>query len=572
MPMYAKPDKTGTAPPPLHKKKPSKKGKKPSKKKKKPKKKPKKGSKLPLDTTKPLPAHKVTVNRPHKKPVVLMAKPSNYKPKGFHNKKTPMHKKKPVKKPKKVKTHTRKRPIRRPKSPKDHTPYFFNPYNPYETPDPKSPVRHRRPPPRPFEIPRTPKKPVSSNPMYAPLKPNYVYMQPHRPPPFPSPEQFHPRIYKGVPNQPLGIIPPQGIPYWKPKPDGIHYRPEKTPPVPRLKDKNGKPGKWIPYFYYPIPFKTKDKKMKPIYVPQYILVPHDFKPSSAPESIPVLVTPILKKDTPYKPNNLETYPMPILNKPVDPTLRNRIKNYKKAKQVIALRKKLNRKMRKDKKFRPERPCKDEDLFCRRIQHRNLVVNKNKELRRIERMCKNRRNIRRCYNDMKNRLFRHRPEYVSDWPEIPIYNPKKFKFMGFTKKCKSWYVGVIVNRHFVHKKQWKIKDYSYDRKGKVKYCKGYFTAPVFKRISYGGRFGRAYLAKLKASDVNELCNQNLDVVLNNSNFKNGRSHEDKLKKDCQLKFGDGSVGKMDQVIKDPTLREIHAFEFDKMTVRKIGHGV
>jgi len=259
----------------------------------------------------------------------------------------------------------------------------------------------------------------------------------------------------------------------------------------------------------------------------------------------VLVTPILRKGKPYTPPSyFETYKMPVLKKPVDPSLRQKRKHYKKVKQVIKLRKKYNRKMKKDKHYRPPRPCKEEDIFCRRVQHRNIRANKAKELRRINRICRNKRNIRRCYIDKRDRLFRQKPQYVSDWPEIPIYNPKKFKFLGFTRKCESWYVGVIMNRHFIHKKQWKIKDYSYDTRGKVKYCKGFFTAPLFKRISYGGKFGKAYLAKLKAEDVNELCNQNLGVVLNKTLFKRGRLHKDKLKKDCTLKFGDGSIGKMD----------------------------
>ena len=93
-----------------------------------------------------------------------------------------------------------------------------------------------------------------------------------------------------------------------------------------------------------------------------------------------------------------------------------------------------------------------------------MANKQKDLRAIQRKCRDQTEIQKCYDGEKAQLFGRKPEYISDWPEIPIYNPKKYKFMGFTKKCKGWYVGVIVNRHFINHKQWKIKDYSFDTRG------------------------------------------------------------------------------------------------------------
>ena len=225
-------------------------------------------------------------------------------------------------------------------------------------------------------------------------------------------------------------------------------------------------------------------------------------------------------------------------------------------------------MRKDKSYIPPRVCQEEDIFCRRVQHRNLIANKKNELKKIEEKCKASKNTRRCFTELEGDLFRLKPEYASDWPEIPIYNPKKFKFMGFTKRCKEWYVGVVINRHFVHKKEWKINDYSFDSKGKVKYCKGYIQAPVMKRISNAGRYGKAYLAKLRASDVKELCKQNLSLVVNKYSKINGKEFDDKLRRECELQFGDGSVGKIDTVINNPNTREVHAFEFDKMRVEKI----
>ena len=141
-------------------------------------------------------------------------------------------------------------------------------------------------------------------------------------------------------------------------------------------------------------------------------------------------------------------------------------------------------------------------------------------------------------------------------------------MGFTKKCKGWYVGVIVNRHFINSKQWKIKDYSFDTRGQVKYCRGYIFGPVFKKISSGRKYGRAYLLKLRTSDVSELCRQNLFVVLNKFNDDEGKRKADSLMKQCLVRFGDGTVDEVDVLLKNPNLKEVHAFEFDKMTINKM----
>jgi hypothetical protein len=426
-------------------------------------------------------------------------------------------------------------------------PYYFNPYNP--SPPPPKPTKanphpkHKPPKPLPYIIPPAPKKP-KSRPYFTPPLPTYVYPIPHRRPPFPAPKPFIPSIYKGVPNQPLGVIPPHAIPFWKPQPKAVVFMPRKKPPKPDHM------GKWVPYFHYPIPFRDKRNK-KPVYVPQFVYVPKNWKPvkGKKPDFVPVRIVPPLGKKKGHKPEGLVDYKMPVLLKPVDPKLRNKMKHYKKKKQVRKERKRRNKKMKKDKKYRPKRPCNQNDIFCRRVELRNLKANKDKHLRKVKAICKNSAKPSLCNMESKNRLFRKHPEYAAEYPEIPLYNPLKSRFMGFKEKCKEWYIGVIVNRHFIHKHQWHIKDYSYDKHGNVRFCKGWMTVPVLRKIQYktgvnGGNpfdnMNTEVLQKLSRKDVEEICLKNLGVVLNVRRRRDKEWHRDKLMKECLLKYGDGEV--------------------------------
>lgn len=473
--------------------------------------------------------------------------------------KDPEHKN-PKKKPKRSKRHPpikdRKHPHHDPSHPphKDNEkpkepeapeisepplpPYYFNPYNP--APPPKS---HLPPPkPKPYIVPPLVKSKPKSRPHFTPPKPKYVYPIPHRPPPFPPvPEKHKPSIYKPTPNQPLGLIPPHAIPFWKPKPKDANYLPITPPPAPK------KPkGKWMPYFYYPIPFKHKKNK-NPVYKPQYVFVPKKYKPAKKkPESVPVYITPPLEphKKNDY-PERYHLYKMPVLTKPIDPQIRGKLKHRKKMKKVRKERKKRNKKMKENPKYRP-RTCKEKEIFCRRTEMRNLKANKDKELRKIDHKCSNASNKEICNKVHKNQLFVKHPEYTTDYPDIPIYNPTKFKFLGFKKKCKQYYVGVIMNRHFINRHQWKVKDYSFDTGGNIRYCEGWFTAPIFRRIrNHSFKFNtldnmskEIKFEELKKEDIAELCHHNLDTILNLKNRKEFRWNRDEVEKQCMLRFGDG----------------------------------
>jgi len=317
--------------------------------------------------------------------------------------------------------------------------------------------------------------------------------------------------------------------------------PREKPPCPDSQ------GKWIPYFHYPIPFRDR-RNNRPVYVPQFVYVPKSYKPGKKqPGYVPVRIVPPMKKGVNDKPKGLVDYKMPVVTKPIDPKLRNQAKHYKKKKAVRKERKKRNKKIKKDKKYKPPRACERKDVFCRRVELRNLKANKKKELRRAKEICKNSSHPESCYLSAKNHLYHKHPEYAAEYPEIPIFNPLKFRFMGFKEKCKEWYIGVIVNRHFIHKHQWKIKDYSYDKHGNVRFCKGWMTVPVIKKIRNWAKgknplknMKTQILDKLSKSDVKEICMRNLGVVLNLHSTKQSRWNRDQLLKKCMMKYGDGEV--------------------------------
>ena len=432
-------------------------------------------------------------------------------------------------------------------------PYYFNPYNPAPRPD-----THLPPPkPRPYIIPPPPKKPASRPEFTAP-KPNFVYSIPHRPPPFPAPKPFIPSVYKGVPNQPLGLIPPAAIPFWRPKPNGVAFLRKRKPPRPDKK------GKWVPYFHYPIPFKHK-KTHHPVYAPQFIYVPKGYRPpknaKKAPDYVPVLIKPPISSKRPYPKNSgLVPYKMPVLRKPVDPRLRPKLKHYRKLKKVrkerLRRNKKLKKNAKKKKKYRP-RACKRTQIFCRRVEMRNFKANKATALRRVKNICQTSADKELCFKKGKIRLLAKHPEYNSDYPTIPIYNPLKYRFLGFKRKCAEFYIGVVMNRHFIHKHQWRIKDYTYDKHGRIVYCEKYVTGPVFERINPllvpeegAGRGGKKVdpvkkriSHKLTREDIIQLCRRNLSTVLNLKTSEEAKWHRDKVMKQCMLQFGDGEVDKL-----------------------------
>ena len=176
-----------------------------------------------------------------------------------------------------------------------------------------------------FCIPATPKPPVP-RPGFAHPDPRYLVLPSYGRPPYPVAPEDVTRVYKGIPNQPFGLMPPTAIPFWARLPPRSYYVVKRNPPPADFGTK------WIPYFYYPLPHRGESTGRIAV-VPQYILVPADYSvPSSEPGTIPVLIT--QPTDAKLPPNSyhfgstgLVLYMMPVLYKPVDPALKDAIQNY-----------------------------------------------------------------------------------------------------------------------------------------------------------------------------------------------------------------------------------------------------
>lgn len=140
-----------------------------------------------------------------------------------------------------------------------------------------------------FKVPKNskPEKPKPAT-GYSYPNPKHLIVAPNALPPFPVPKVEIPKVYKGIPNQPLGLIPPSGIPAWKAiNPKVFVIDPRKPPKAP--------PGtKWIVYFYYPLPHSTLTSKKQGL-TPQYILVPAKYPPlttlKAPPTQIPIIIVP-----------------------------------------------------------------------------------------------------------------------------------------------------------------------------------------------------------------------------------------------------------------------------------------
>ena len=158
--------------------------------------------------------------------------------------------------------------------------------------------------------------------------PNFFIVLPHTRAPFPVIPADFCKVYKGIPNQPLGLLPPNAIPAWESINPRIYVIDKRTLP-------NAPPGtKWITYFYYPLPHRTAVTNRVGL-VPQLILVDVNYPPLTVrPITIPVMIILPAHIKLPEDPRNPGTpsfveYMMPVLTKPVDPKLRFKIimRNY-----------------------------------------------------------------------------------------------------------------------------------------------------------------------------------------------------------------------------------------------------
>jgi hypothetical protein len=93
---------------------------------------------------------------------------------------------------------------------------------------------------------------------------------------------------------------------------------------------------------------------------------------------------------------------------------------------------------------------------------------------------------------------------------------KRKIIGYHKVCLKWIVGVIVNRHFKNKGEWKYKDAIFDHDGKFRYCQQWgklpIYAPILKDAKANSETRKQFLKKL-AHDIELFCKNKLYVILN-----------------------------------------------------------
>lgn len=316
-----------------------------------------------------------------------------------------------------------------------------------------------------FSIPNV-TAPPKPRPGFSFPDPTHLIMMPHTGPPFPVEHKYIPRVYKGVPNQPFGIIPPNAIPFWKPISPKIYVIVQRSPPPAPLGTK------WIPYFYYPLPFKTETSGRIGL-VPQYILVPHAYiLPTAQPVYIPILILPLRgwKPPSPIRiPNRpwLITYQMPIILRPVDPTIRYNIKL--RIEQILANQARFDINMLLI-DWNPKKP------------NVTVPVPDAAPVRPVSPPTQGPNNTK---PDNKT--------IITDPDGKPIK-----ELIGYDTVCDKWKIHVLVNRHFKHAFEWAHADYDEEELGgSQRYCIAWRRIPRFR-----------------------------DIVLNSSNGSNSRASDNK----------------------------------------------
>lgn len=439
-------------------------------------------------------------------------------------------------------------------------------------------------------IPRHSIPPVEESPQprpgYSHPDPNQIITMPHARPPFPVDDADLPCVYRGVPNQPLGLLPTLAIPVWK-KPNPKIYAIAKRPPPKAPTDL-----KWIPYFYYPLPHRTK-KTNRIGLTPQYILVDKDLNPPVVePTSIPVYISkppaPNSKPSKPSKPS-LILYNMPVVHKPVDPALKMKIRANDDQKRSVQAKLDKNKDIdQKNIKYLSMPPKVNNPTNLPKVTNTTNIVNRRTVPSPGHPAPPSKPNniSTTTVNEMK--MTPPPPPPKVHYPPIKPSSPNSTvvyddstgmplrEITGYDTVCDKWEVSVLVNRHFKHAFEWRHSDMELSHEGANRVCVSWKKVPRFKEIdaermkkyfqqnglnvatmnsTKGGKLTEAekkrqdQLAKLKANpdinisvptvNINKIrievpCDNHLDVVLNDRNMNEATKEvTDTVGKKCHI---------------------------------------
>jgi hypothetical protein len=262
--------------------------------------------------------------------------------------------------------------------------------------------------------------------------PSHLYTPAHGRSPFPIEKEDVPRTYKGIPNQPFGLMPPNALPAWEVLNTKVYTELFRSPPPAPTG------SKWINYFYYPIPHSSRQTTRVAV-ISQYILVPSAYTLPPAPTKIPILIFPdeIIKNmslslpiPSPLTAKDLRTYDMPVLRKPVDPTLKEALRLRDMRKNVLQSR-----------------------------SEKNAILHE----------------LKYDIEDFKVPISQRRDSLSFDRSRQEV--------VGFDVICDEWKIGVLVNRHFIQAFEWTYAGdnvHEFDE-GKSRYCAKWHEQPRFKGI-------------------------------------------------------------------------------------------
>ena len=335
--------------------------------------------------------------------------------------------------------------------------------------------------------------------------PTYLITTPHSKPPFPANDTDLPNVYKGVPNQPLGLIPSLAIPIWVPLNPKIYViDPRKEPVAP--------PGmKWIPYFYYPLPHRTRITNRIGV-TPQFILVPNWYlPPTSEPVTIPVFIRPppgVKFEIDPLNPQvpKLIRYDMPVLFKPVDPLIK--IKIPRRDIGIITIQVRQDRDKDIDKtnidNLTPKPPKGNitEEVRPPLLGTPSTPNSTNPPGPNTTTPNQTHPNttIPPNQTNQTNQTTPPTPPIAPNitipppyWPPMNpttpngtvVYDDKGKplrEIIGYDDVCDDWRVNVLVNRHFKQAFEWKYQDMELHSEGEYSYCAKWRKVPRFKDFS------------------------------------------------------------------------------------------
>ena len=361
----------------------------------------------------------------------------------------------------------------------------------------------------PFAIPNV-SDPPKPHPGFTYPDPNNLIQPPYAPPPFPISPDDIPSVYKGIPNQPFGLIPPQAIPIWQP------VNPKSYCIIPRPPPEAPVGAKWIIYIYYPIPFRC-EYSGKIALVPQYILVNLATPvPTSLPASIPILIIPpigvvVPDPSTMANPNQpkLVEYYMPVLFKPVDPAIQPKI--YRRDGEILADQARLDKNTginNWNKNHTPPPPNNSTNPTNNTTTPPNPNNPANPANPSNPANPTNPANPANPANPPANGT-NPPPANGTNPPPANGTNPNGTapangtapnfnvtpttnngtiiydnngrpvrELVGYDTVCDKWRIGVLVNRHFKQGFEWSYSDYELDNGGEYRYCVAYRQVPRF----------------------------------------------------------------------------------------------